>query len=609
MRKSSLTGRNKPKKPISFWVWLSLYAFFGAFIVVQSCLPAWASSAQSDLIAQAVAFFVNAGTSDHVADIIEPTSLTLKSGSEGDSTYLPAVNGVPQIGLGTTTRLWFTVSFPYGQVGVEDDSFEATATKGSDCFRYATDAGNHVVRITALKPFVGAELSVKVGKLDPYLYAFDAVTLPAPTSYNVSADKTTLKINEVATLAVTSSLPEEDEIKFLRYYDPSLLSRHSSDESVVTVDAFGSVLAKGEGTATVTLGTKTVNFVVSGSNPTVPATGVSVTQTGSLHVNDFGLEKTLYGAKFFATLTPSVSGVDEAVNWSLSDNENNLEARLIEKGADPDSGRPYCLVQGYRTLGEVTVTASLVATPSVQGSLVSSVTEIVPTSFSLLYATSTGQTQIFAAATSSLTIKNTASLYLKGAFGTIAPTNGDIEISSRTLGSSVKAEPLVYGDASGTITISFVSAGDYSFVFRSVANPTLTAELSVNVEQATIDSGNGTFQVWVRKNIGHLGLFLCFAVAGVFFWRAFYGSDFKRQWWKVCATGLGIGLGFAMLSEAIQLIPVLERGSQWADVGIDMIGFSSGFILTLGVLALVWLIRWLVLKKKDARSETSIPKQ
>ena len=200
-------------------------------------------------------------------------------------------------------------------------------------------------------------------------------------------------------------------------------------------------------------------------------------------------------------------------------------------------------------------------------------------------------------------------MYLKGAFGTIAPTNGDIEISSRTLGSSVKAEPLVYGDASGTITISFVSAGDYSFVFRSVANPTLTAELSVNVEQATIDSGNGTFQVWVRKNIGHLGLFLCFAVAGVFFWRAFYGSDFKRQWWKVCATGLGIGLGFAMLSEAIQLIPVLERGSQWADVGIDMIGFSSGFILTLGVLALVWLIRWLVLKKKDARSETSIPKQ
>ena len=609
MKNSSLMARNKEKKPISFWVWFSLYAFFGAFIVVQSALPAWASSEQSDLIARAVAFFINAGTSDHVADIIEPTSLSLKSGSEGDTTYLPSVNGVPQIALGTTTRLWFTVAYPFGQVGVEDDSLEAEATKGSDCFRYATDAGNHVVRITALKPFVGAELSVKIGKLDPYLYTFDSVTLPAPTSYSVSADKTSLKVNEVATLAVTSTLPDEDATKFLRYYDTSLLARSSSNESVVTVDSFGSVLARGEGTATVTMGNKTVDFVVTGSNPTVPATSLVVNQTGSLHLNDFGLDKKQYGAKFFATLSPSASGADESVNWSLSGNENGLKARLIEKGTDSVSGKPYCLIQGYRSLGDVTVTASLVAAPTIHGSLVSSITEIVPTSFSLLYSTLTGQAQAFVAAPASLAIKNTTSLYLKGSFGSLVPTNGDIKISSQTLGSSVKADPLVYGDASGTITISFVSAGDYSFVFSSVANPALSAELSVQVEQATVDSGNSTFHVWIRKNIGHLGLFLCFGVFGVFFWRAFYGSDFKKQWWKIGATGLGIGFVFAAGSEVIQLIPILERDGQWGDVGIDMAGFSSGLILTMAVFAIIWFVRWFSHKKKEARIEAGTRKE
>lgn len=595
------TEPSKGKRKPSFWVFLAFYAFFGVFITVQSCLPSSASSEQSELIARIVAYFANLGDNGKTAEVIEPTKITLKDGKEGDSTYLPSVDGVPQVVVGTTTRLWFDVSYPYGKVGIEDDSFAVTATKGEGHFSYTLDAGNHVVRIIPSEPFAGAEISIVAGKLDPYVYKFDAVARPAPTDFSISLSKSDLKINETALITVgPTSESGQSMTNFLRYFDPESLDCSSSNSSVATIDRKGNVRALSEGGATLSVGGQTVSVSVAGSLPSSSGASISLSEaTGSAHLLDYGESTSTHGATYKATISSLPSGADGSVFFSLADGDNGLRARIVEMGIGEDS-LPYCVVQGYRKAGDYTIKASLRSAPDITASKTGSVTPLVASEMSLVYSKSTGNSQSFSALPSSLSVEKTTSVYLKGSFGVLTPTDSSLHVKSHDEGL------LIYGDDTGFVTISFPSTGTYGVSLVSNSNPSLQADVTFTVTPANVTPDNTSFIVWVRKNIGHLGLFMCFGVFGILFWRSFFGGDFRKQWWKYLASALGAGFLLACLSEAIQAIPALERGSSWVDVGIDTAGSSIGAAITFLVFAVIFLVQ-LIKKKKEAPKDPDKP--
>jgi VanZ family protein len=581
----------KAKHKASYWVFFGLYAFFAAFIVIQSSLPGSVSASQSEMIATIVAFFANLSDNGKTTEIIHPTSIALKAGSEGDTTYLPKVAGVPQIAVGTTTRLWFDVSYPFGKIGIADDSFAVTATKGSEAFSLVTDAGNHTVRIIPSAVYKGAMVSIKAGELDPYVYTFDAVSLPAPSSYTVSATKTNLKVNESAAISVLSATGQS-QTDFLRYFDPSLLAVSSSDSSVLSLSSAGYVLAKKEGTATLTVGDKTIAFTIAGTMESPAGTVAIRHASGDVYLGDYGSSTETYSSRYEADVTLTNES-DKTVAWSLLNNENGLKARIVETGVST-SGIPYCLVQGYREAGALTLQASLAAAPETKATLDIESLAVVPTSLSLLYASSTGKNVEKVALPSTLSVQKSTSVYLTGDFGNRIPTNSTLSVTSAS------SDVLVYGDKTSNITLSFPTTGTYAITIASLANPSLTVTTTFTVTPANVSAANGSFHVWVRKNIGHMGLFLCLGVFGYLFWRLFYLGAFKREWWKAVLTNLGIGFGVAALSEAIQRIPGLYRDGEWSDVGIDMLGFAIGALVTFLVFLIIYLIKQHKDKKKNA---------
>lgn len=583
----------KSKRKTSFWVFLSLYAFFAAFIVVQSCLPGSVSASQSELIASWVAFFANLKDNGKTAAVIEPTAIALKAGSEGDTTYLPPLNGVPQVALGTTTRLWYSVTYPLGSIGIEDDTFVVTATKNADCFSLVTDSGNHVVRIVPMKPCLGASISVQAGKLSPVSYSFDAVALPSPTDYRISASTTDLKINESAVITVSSS--SQNQTDFHRYYDPAKLAYSSSDPSVVSVTNDGLVAAKSEGTANVTVGSQSLSFTVSGAlpaptNPTLAVSRVS----GELHLQDYGLSEAVCGATYKAVFSSLAEGSDKTVAWSLSNNDYLLKARIVSSGYDED-GNPICHVMGYRQTGAIKVLCTYGNDRSAHGSFDDEVMAVVPSSMSLDYSAATGKEATYSELPSSLSVEKTTSVYLRGNFSPALPSDASIYVTKSSEGL------LVYGDKTAHITVSFPSTGDFDLTVASLSNPALTVSVSFHVTPANVAPSNPTFHTWIRKNLGHLGLFVCLGVFGCLFWSAFYEGSFERTYWKLGLTNVGAGFFFAALSEAIQRIPALQRDGEWSDVGIDMIGFVIGFLAVFLVFLTIWLA------KKIRHKETKEP--
>ncbi|MCI1245146.1 MAG: VanZ family protein [Bacilli bacterium] len=595
MRKNSLAKQNKPnERKASFWVFLAFYALFGAFIIVQSCLPGDISSSQSELVAKAVAFFINLGSGNATAEVIEPTAIALKNGGEGDTTYLPSIGGVPQIAVGTTTRLWFDVSYPYGKIGVEDGTFDVTATKGASSFAYSVDTGNHVVRIVPSSPCEGAEIKIIAGKLSPYFYAFDAVALPVPDDYAVNFPAVSLHVNETMEVTVGPGDPSKiDMTKFLRYYDPTLLEHSSGDEAVATMDEYGNVRAVGEGSSVLRVGDKSCNLTVAGALPSPGDASLKIDKTsGEVCLLDYGEDTAKYGASFAASVSNLAEGADPSVRWWLTGNEYGLKARIVTTGED-GAGDSVCHIQGYREKGAFLVHAALRADPSVEAAIEAETSEIVPTSMSLLYATSTGEVQTFRALPSSIGVEKTTSVYLKGDFGAIAPTDSNLTVDD------VEGDVLVYGENTSSLTLSFPAPGDYSLTVRSEADPSLSVSFSVAVSPVTVSPENVSFHTWVRKNIGHLGLFLCLGVFGCLFWRSFFEGSFRKEWWKFALTNLGIGFLTALTSEAIQLIPSLERGARWMDVGIDVAGFSIGFVATFLVFLAIFLIGFFKSEKRS----------
>ena len=100
---------------------------------------------------------------------------------------------------------------------------------------------------------------------------------------------------------------------------------------------------------------------------------------------------------------------------------------------------------------------------------------------------------------------------------------------------------------------------------------------------------------FLRKAIGHFGLFLFTGSWGML---AFSLSleERKRFYLLSFVFAFLIGSLLAFGSEGIQLIPALSRSGEFTDSLIDLSGYLVGLLL-------VWLIVFLIHRKKDAPSK------
>lgn len=102
-------------------------------------------------------------------------------------------------------------------------------------------------------------------------------------------------------------------------------------------------------------------------------------------------------------------------------------------------------------------------------------------------------------------------------------------------------------------------------------------------------------QLLVRKSLGHFGLFAVTAV----FASIFICLTFEKQIHQFIGLGVSMVTGFALagFSELIQLYTPGRCGA-WKDVGIDTAGYALTVALTLIVIGVIQLIKYLIKKKK-----------
>ena len=100
---------------------------------------------------------------------------------------------------------------------------------------------------------------------------------------------------------------------------------------------------------------------------------------------------------------------------------------------------------------------------------------------------------------------------------------------------------------------------------------------------------------FVSKFMGHLSLF---AILALFSLNLFRFVPVRRRLWRFCLYSL-TALPLALLTELIQFY-IPNRTFALRDVGIDMLGFYLGTLLTLGIVSLAHLcILWINRKRKN----------
>jgi VanZ family protein len=579
------------KKP-RVYVFLSFYVFLSAFLVVESCFPGNISYEQSGTLGDVVASLLNLFTGNTPAQMVEPTALTLSA----DSTYLSEVDERPQIGIGTTTRLAFSVSAgTLGKGDYIDPSFtversDDTADQG--LYNLLVDASSDTVSIVSIgKAQAGCSIAVKAGDNLSASYAFDIVDLSAPPAdfYAVQAPALTLQQKESETLEVilADSVKNKSDLYLRRYYDLTKLNFSSSNPNVATIDKYGVIRGMAAGNASITFGKESFDITVQGAGtPADNTTKLTLAKSDAASVlalndYDFATENGINDTG--VTLKPTFSGTlpsDESITWRVLDSdgaEDALQAKLIPHTDGTVS------VFGYRKKGTATILATANCDASLQQSIDLPLEEIKPLSMSLyegsVLLSPTGETIAVG------DVNNAGDLTIKGSFMG-ADSNPNVT-NCNLLATSNNSNLVISGSGSSAVTFYFIGEGEAEATISSAANPELFFTLTFRINVApNVDPNDTSFQTFIRKSIGHFALFALTALCG-FLFLAFLLEDQHR--WIAFLLGTGWGLLLASITELIQHF-VPGRYGGWEDIGIDMLGYVFGSLICRGAFELIILI-------------------
>lgn len=581
------------KKP-RVYVFLSLYVLLSVFLVVESCLPGDLSYEQSGGFGNLVALIGNFFSDNVAAKMVEPTVLALSA----DSTYLSTNEGMPQVGIGTTTRLTYTVSAgtlnkgEYLNPCFMAERNDGTADQG--LYNLLVDGSSHAVYIVSVgTPQKNCSITIKAGTNLTKTYSFDIVDLPAPSDdlYTVSQPKSTIKKNESETLSVSlkDAAKNKNDLYLRRYFDVTKLPYASANENIATIDKYGVIRGIGEGTTSLTYGIASFNILVAGagtsSGDTTALLVAKKNPSEALALNDYDYVGD-GSAKTGVVLVPSFSGTkpsDSSITWRVDSkgDDDILQAKIIPN----DDGTVG--VYGYRKKGIAHIIAEAHCNSAIKATIDLPIEDIIPVSMSLLNGGTAISEGVDNKGTIALSEYNAGEITLSGSF--LGPnsnpnvTNKALEVSSSSSDAFV-----INGNGTSMVTIDFAKEGTANVIVSSVSNPGLSYTLVFTIEGTpNVDPADSGFQLFIRKFFGHGSLFALAAAFGFLFF-AFLLED--KHGWMSYLISAGCGLLLALATESIQHF-VPGRFGAWKDVGIDVLGFLIGALLTWGIYEFVLFLK------------------
>lgn len=609
-----LIDRFKHRKP-KVYIYFGIYVFLVLFIIVESCMGASLSGSQSNLFAQFSSWLVNLFKGPQVVEVLEPTSISLKS----DSSVLGTDSeGYAHIALGTTTLAQFEVKFP--EKKHEDDTlhkeYTIVLTEGNeDDFNIVSntvvDANSLTLqaRIVALKKTSESyKLNIGLANNVNAQYKFKIVNLEKPTIFDARLTKTNLKIDESSTIDVKIKDNKDDSLYigyyqyfkdayYKRYYDTTLIEHSSDNPNVATVDEFGVVRGISNGNTTIHYGDKSFNITV-GNESIVNPDGNTITISKSANANPNLLDydyihmkeepgKDLYSTVLKANFS-NTTLTDKSVTWTIN---TTLKAKIGPYKYDElgypvyedESGNPSIRVSGYREKGEIKVTCISNANKDIKKETTLNVGEAVATDFKVNttdFSISLGEQKIIKVDLEGFTPRNV--------------NNKNINISCSD------SDAFIFtNNNSSDVTLLANKMGNFKLVIKSLSNESVKKEINVEVtaKQAINEYNFSSFAQFMRKFAGHMLLFLVTSIFGFLFFFNFFDDKKRRFLFAICCT-LVVSILTAGLSELIQLM-VPTRSGTFLDIGIDILGSVIGIILVSAVYWSVYLIKKFIREKKD----------
>ncbi|MDY6391340.1 MAG: VanZ family protein [Bacilli bacterium] len=572
--------------------WIA-FSLLSGLIIAESCVPTGASGKQSFSFSQMLADIINFFTPEKTAVTLDPSGITTTTSSRTatleDGTKVNLFENDEAI-IGTTKLYNYTLTYPKEKADLYNSGvkmkFISTPGEKSYTYNFNSTSKGGTVRII---PLMEGDYTFTLTDASGHeaRETFHAHPRGVTKDIQAEVDNFSLSAGEYAYFPFSLSFGdlsvEEGTSHYLeRYFDPSLTPFSSSDESIFKVAPGGLIEGVGVGEAWLRYKEKDVcKVTVDGAYESkVASLEVSASKSG-LSPLDYDYA---YGAQIGVTYHDELGNALDVDEPLIYESEDELIAKVDRKG----------FVSGYRKQGETRVKVSLASDPEIFAYVPFISAPAKPESVTIK-ATSGGK----AVPLTGGTLKAGTSISFSASY---LPINtSDTRLHVDTMGYSNIS---VTNNDTNTPSLSLLSGGSVSFRVYSVGlgeASAVTYRLEVEAMQTIDDKDMTEFHQFIRKAAGHFSLFF---VTGIFGTLAFILTVFeKRKWGIYAATGIAAVTGFALagISELLQGIPALRRGSSFEDVMIDSVGFWIAAALTLGVCLLVRFI----LAHKKKKQETS----
>ncbi len=593
----------KKRKPIVY-ISMGIYLLLSSLILVESALPGDKSGARSHFMSDIIAWIVNIFSPTTAPKTINPSEIT----SITDTSYLGKDEyGNSNIAIGTTTLLSLQVEYPnkssndvynysFNYEGVKGDVDDYTVNLSSST---SNNILNIYLRVTANE--ISNELyqiDINIADKLTYNFKFNIVDLPAPSEYECRVDKTTIKIGESLKVQTKLIGNDKSDTYLRRYFDESRLLKVSSNPLVADFDEYGVLHGISQGTVEIVYGNKHFDITVSDEVASKPVDNELVLSTldsssyPSLLDYDYVFDNEddpndysvlIYGDFLNNTLEDKSLSyiVDDPLKVKLAPHHYDSDGYPIYKD---DYNKECVRVCGYRKKGDVTLTVISNGDSSLTKTMTLNVGEALPTSMTV-------------------NVNESESIYVNETKIITASFNPK-NVSDRRLHIEVSNPSIVdiKNNDNSSVVLTGKSVGTVKVTVKSVANNSLTYEF--NLEFKEIEkinpSNKDSFHKLIRKGLGH---FLLFALTSIFGFIFFYTYlDDKKKLWLVILLSLFTGFFIAGLSELIQYF-IPGRSGVFSDVLVDFLGYGAGTLITLAIILIIWLIKYLVIRNKKVDYE------
>ena len=591
----------KKRKVLLIISWV-LFGLTSSLIVVESCIPSSASGEHSLSFSTFAAKIINTFSKPKKVNSVNPVSLKVRNNDPKallDDVEVSIVENNKAV-VGTTKLFTYELEYSNEQADIynSDVSLNCISSPGENSFtsNITSSIKNGTIRIIPTKVgHYSFELKDKANNTQKF--EFDATNRIETKRiesnvFSLNLDQGEYKYFSYAfTFGNLERTDTSTDHYLQRFYNRDLTSFTSSDESVFTISNGGLIKGVSHGTANLLFKGENVCSISVSDNVFMSNVDHISLSTSSTSISPLDFDY-LYGSQLEVHYYDSFNNeinCNEPVRFTSGDYliamvDNDHQEIIDGELTSVDGG----FVSGYRNYGKTSIHVELCSNPSINSSIEFESQVVNPTSATISakcdnqVLSASSQNNVVAGKTISL-----SKIYL--------PLNAsNTELVVEVSDSSILE---VQNNNTNNPSINLLKAGNCSL---SVYMPTIgetskvTYSLSISSPKAIEDKDMNSFHQVIRKGAGHFALFFIDAIFGFIAFSLTFDLC-KKKWWisLLINAGLLLFAGFALagISELIQSIPSLNRGSSWADVLIDFLGFLSATIVCGVVFLTIYLLK------------------